>query len=64
MEIPDILWGIFFVIVFSIFFIGKYKKHKKSQKPRNKTDHEKEVEIAIEKEKSRRGGPPTMGGMQ
>ncbi|WP_245835672.1 hypothetical protein [Virgibacillus ndiopensis] len=46
-----------------IIFIDKRKQKKKFHTPyRDKTEQEKEVERAIEKEKSHRNGPPTGGG--
>lgn len=54
--LSKILWGIVFVGLFAFMFIwDSRKKNKKYYQPtREKTKKEKETEIAIEKEKSRR----------
>lgn len=58
--LSNILWGIFVIAFIMLMIIwDKRKQKKQSHQPyHRKTEQEKEVERAIEKEKSRRGGPP------
>ncbi|MBP1949692.1 hypothetical protein [Virgibacillus litoralis] len=54
--LSNVLWGIFLVIFISfMIFLDKRKKKRRSNNPhREKTEQEKETEIAVEKERGRR----------
>ncbi|SFG57708.1 hypothetical protein SAMN05216353_15819 [Halobacillus alkaliphilus] len=61
--LANILWGLFLVLfVAMMIYLDKRKQKKRyythGMKKGEKTEKEKEVDRAIEKEKSFRGGPP------
>ncbi|MCT2534864.1 hypothetical protein NC661_04005 [Aquibacillus koreensis] len=62
--LTNILWGLFIVgFIVLMIYLDKRNQKKNFHTPyRDKTEQQKEVERAIEIEKSRRGGPPDGGG--
>ena len=62
--LSTILWGLFVVLFAALLIYSERRKQKKRyhSRHREQTEQEKEVEKAIELERSKRGGPHMGGG--
>ncbi|MGY4690605.1 hypothetical protein [Salibacterium sp. K-3] len=62
--VSDLLWiaAAVLIIIGMVYLDRKKRRNKTGVHPGEYTEEQKEVERQVEKEKSRRNGPPTSGG--